>query len=152
MNKYEKGKIYKIVSNYTNEVYIGSTIQSLSQRMAGHRQDFKRASCSSALILEYGDARPYLIKYFPCNSREELEAEERQYIVNTDCVNKQIPGGRTPKEYYLANKDKFNKKEYYLANKEKFNRFVCKRYHHHYYYWYHRKHLFDILKPLFSDI
>ena len=36
MNRYEHGKIYKIVDNGYNKCYVGSTCESLSQRMARH--------------------------------------------------------------------------------------------------------------------
>ena len=36
-----KGKIYKIVDNGYNDMYIGSTTKSLSQRMAQHRYNYK---------------------------------------------------------------------------------------------------------------
>ncbi|MCR9134273.1 MAG: GIY-YIG nuclease family protein [bacterium] len=35
---YSKAKIYKILNDITNDVYIGATCQSLSQRMAKHRK------------------------------------------------------------------------------------------------------------------
>jgi predicted GIY-YIG superfamily endonuclease len=37
MPDYSKAKIYKIVNNIDNEIYIGATIQPLSERMAKHR-------------------------------------------------------------------------------------------------------------------
>ena len=39
MNKYHNGKIYKIDVGY-NKQYIGSTTESLSQRMARHRNKY----------------------------------------------------------------------------------------------------------------
>ena len=37
------GKIYKIVSNQTDDIYIGSTCQKLlSTRLGKHRDDYKR--------------------------------------------------------------------------------------------------------------
>ena len=41
-NKLKNGKIYKIVDVGYNKCYIGSTCESLSQRMARHRKDFRR--------------------------------------------------------------------------------------------------------------
>ena len=41
-NKYQKGQIYKIVDIGYNKCYIGSTIESLSNRMSKHRTDYKR--------------------------------------------------------------------------------------------------------------
>ena len=39
---YSKGKIYKIVNDIDDYVYIGSTVDRLSNRMAKHRFDVKR--------------------------------------------------------------------------------------------------------------
>ena len=41
MNKYHNGKIYKVVDVGYNKCYIGSTTESLSQRMARHRSAYK---------------------------------------------------------------------------------------------------------------
>lgn len=35
-NKYEHSKIYKIVCNITNEIYIGSTYNELHTRLSNH--------------------------------------------------------------------------------------------------------------------
>jgi hypothetical protein len=39
-NKYENGKIYKIVDIGYNSCYYGSTVQSLAMRMGGHRRNY----------------------------------------------------------------------------------------------------------------
>ena len=42
---YQNGKIYKITANVNEDegdIYIGSTTQSLSKRMAEHRNNYKR--------------------------------------------------------------------------------------------------------------
>ena len=44
MPDYSKGKIYKILNNIDNEIYVGSTIKTLSQRMACHRSNLKALS------------------------------------------------------------------------------------------------------------
>ena len=60
-NKYQRGKIYKIVSNVSNLVYYGSTIEhTLAMRLSKHRSNYKRyqeGKCSyttSYKILEEG--------------------------------------------------------------------------------------------------
>ena len=42
MNKYQNGKIYKIVDVGYSKCYIGSTCEELSQRMARHRAIYKQ--------------------------------------------------------------------------------------------------------------
>jgi predicted GIY-YIG superfamily endonuclease len=42
MNKYQQGKIYKIVCNETGDIYIGSTIEpTLARRLAKHVAKYK---------------------------------------------------------------------------------------------------------------
>ena len=49
MPGYSKGKIYKILNTIDDEIYVGSTCETLSQRMARHRSDMKRLSHSPFL-------------------------------------------------------------------------------------------------------
>ena len=41
MSKYQNGKIYKIVDNTNDNVYIGSTINSLNVRLSKHETDWR---------------------------------------------------------------------------------------------------------------
>ena len=41
MPDYQNGKIYKILNNIDGDIYVGSTINALSHRMAQHRCDMK---------------------------------------------------------------------------------------------------------------
>ncbi len=105
--KYQQGKIYKIVCNITNEIYIGSTIKTLNDRLCLHRLD---KHCVSRNIIERGDYKIELIKNYPCNSKYELEEEEAQYIRNNTCINTQIPH-RTDKQYREDNKEKLSQQQ-----------------------------------------
>ena len=119
-NEYKYAKIYKIVCNITGEVYIGSTINRLKQRLKQHTK--KPNTCISRNIIERGDYEMILIKDYPCNNKYELEEEEAKHIRNNTCINITIPH-RTPKEYkkqYYKNKSE-KIKEYYENNKERLN-------------------------------
>ena len=131
MPYYSKGKIYKLWSPQGEEIYIGSTIQSLAVRKAEH----KRLDCSSKILFEkYDDVRIELIEEYPCKNKMELNRREGEHIRNNNCVNKFI-AGRTMKDYYEDNKEKYKEhfkkwrednkeyklekqKEYYENNKE----------------------------------
>ena len=127
-NNYQNGKIYKIVCNVTNEIYIGSTIQTLNKRLKNHKYS---KNCKSINIINRGDYEIILIKDYPCDSKWELEEEEGKYIRENDCINRKIPHRTNEewkehqkeyhKEYYENNKEKNKekKKEYYENNKEK---------------------------------
>ena len=123
----EKGYVYKIFDNTNGNQYYGSTVQTLSMRMSGHRADYKRfmekgwrSSCRSFDILKNGDYSYSLVEEVECDSKLILHQRERYYIENNDCLNKCIPT-RTKQEYREANKEKIkeNKKQYSEANKEK---------------------------------
>jgi hypothetical protein len=122
MPDYQAGKIYKIESFIGNVVYYGSTTNKyLSSRMAKHRTHMIKQynNITSNQVLEYPDAKIYLVEIYPCNSKAELHSREGYYIKNNDCVNK-IVSGRTRKEYRIDNKESIAqyKKEYYNNNKE----------------------------------
>ena len=42
MPDYSKGKIYKILNTIDDEIYIGSTCETLGQRMSKHRHRLKK--------------------------------------------------------------------------------------------------------------
>ena len=107
-SKYTKGKIYKLIDKGYNKCYIGSTTETLSNRMAKHRNSYKRyfnndaqrTSCFD-IFDEFGmqNCKIELIENYPCISKEELTAREGYHIKNAECVNKLI-AGRKQKEYY----------------------------------------------------
>jgi len=119
MPDYQKGKIYKLYSNESpDEIYIGSTTQSLCRRKQGHKD---KKNCNSKILFEkYEQVIIELIEYFPCNTREELNKKEGEYIRMTDCINKEI-AGRTKKEWREENLDiiKEKNKVYREQNKDK---------------------------------
>ncbi len=141
MVNYALGKIYRIVSNHTENVYVGSTCRPLSERMAKHRGNYRmhlagaRIKYTSYEILQYDGAEIILIENFPCNNKEELLRRERFHIEGTpNCINLVVPG-RTDAEYRAANREKMieyqkiyrenhqeqakiNKANHYIANRE----------------------------------
>jgi hypothetical protein len=128
-NRYQQGKIYKIVSPHTDMIYIGSTCKEyLSQRLVAHRASFKQwqkgkgGNASSYRLLEQGDVEIILLESYPCNSKDELTARERYWIdQNNNLLNKIRPSlTEEEKNYYQNHKIEHNEKskQYYLINKE----------------------------------
>jgi hypothetical protein len=133
MNKYQRGKIYKIWSPNTERIYIGSTTEStLAKRMAKHRADYQRWKeghrqfITSFVLLNQPECQIQLLEVYPCNSKDELRAQEQFHIdANAAaCVNKYkaFYDGTTQnynKEYYLQNQNKIKQKsaEWYSAHK-----------------------------------
>jgi hypothetical protein len=114
-NKYTHGKIYKITDTAYNECYIGSTIETLSRRIAGHRCQHKhllnkkKVRCVSVYTL-FGkyvleNCKIELLELCPCNSLVELRQRGGYYVKTLGCVNTNI-AGRTKREYVYENKDK----------------------------------------------
>jgi len=56
-------------------------------------------------ILKNNNYQILLVENYPCNNIDELRKQERFYIENNDCVNKNIPG-RTKQEYRITNVEK----------------------------------------------
>ena len=131
-NKYKNAKIYKITSNHSDLIYIGSTTQKrLSSRKTGHICQYKRwvnnnsHFTSSFELIKLGDIDICLIEEFPCDNKEQLHKRERFYIENTiNCVNINKPISTNQEQwanYKIKNKEKIKQKQrdYYLDNKEK---------------------------------
>lgn len=122
MVKYENGKIYSIRSYESDEVYIGSTVKTLSQRFSQHKKDYKKyldnkySYVTSFEIIKHPSAYIELVEEFSCNSKDQLNKREGEIIRATlNCVNQKI-AGRTAKEYREDNKEAI--KQYYKDNKE----------------------------------
>ena len=127
MPHYSNGKIYKLVSDVTDKIYIGSTCTSLAKRLGEHKNLYRRftngkiahKSSSSELFKLCGEVKIILIENFPCKSKDELLQRERFHIESSICVNKYIPG-RSRAEYNEQNREEIltQMKEYYEANRE----------------------------------
>ena len=133
INNFQIGQVYKIISNNTNQIYIGSTTQKLHVRLNDHISDFKswlNKGChylSSFIILEKGDYEIVLLETVLFQQEVELRMKEQDYIDNTEyCVNKVKAYNNVPISHFLKcyrenNKEKIkkNSKEYYENNREK---------------------------------
>ena len=128
MTNFANGKIYKLTSNQTDRIYIGSTTQYLSKRLGHHQDNFKRFYnngkfhyCTSFEIIKFEDCKIELIEKFSCENRKQLHRREGEYIKHFQdiCVNLHI-AGRTDAEYRNDYKDKIKeyKKNYQLENKD----------------------------------
>ena len=123
---YVNGKIYKIVNNVNDEVYVGSTTQTLAKRFSVHKDDSKRESKNSALLYQVMNEIGIenfcisLIKEYPCTTKTELCLEEGKYIREIGTLNQRI-AGRTNQQYYKDNIEKIQEKhrKYSKENREK---------------------------------
>ena len=131
MPNYQNTKIYKLWTHSNDEIYIGSTTQSLSQRLAKHKSDAKMTTknhmCSSSVLFENeGKVMIELIEEFSCENRMMACKREGELIRANSCINKNMPG-RTHKEsmknWEESHKEqqKEYRKKYYLKSKEEKN-------------------------------
>ena len=90
MPNYQNGKIYKLVSNISSDIYIGSTVNKLSHRLNMHKT--KANKCvSKQLFTDDAVIQIILIELCPSNSKIELTSREHHYITTLVCINKRIP-------------------------------------------------------------
>ena len=137
MPDYQQSKIYKIVSNHTDKIYIGSTTkQYLSNRKAVHKAHYKmwkadntNQYCSSFELYDLGDVDYILLELYKCDSKDELSARERywieQNINNVVNIVKRPSASREEqnqrkKDYNIENKEymAMKKKQYALEHKD----------------------------------
>ena len=106
MGDYQKGKIYQIKNTIDDDIYVGSTVQSLNRRMVTHKYDAKQLQHKPLYqnMNEYGFGKFFveLIEEYPCNSKLELLAREGYWIRERGKLNKQV-AGRSFKEWYNDN-------------------------------------------------
>jgi Fe-S-cluster containining protein len=120
MPNYQNGKIYKLSGN--NQIYIGSTVRTLTERYNRHISSFKRCIYTTAwAILTDTNATIELIELYPCNTKEELLMRERYYIEAMECVNKLCPI-LTDSERKESNRKRYSKycKKHPEKSKEKY--------------------------------
>ncbi len=93
MPDYSKSKIYLIRNNVNDQVYVGSTVGNLSERLANHKYDYKVNRCKSEKLSQaFADIGPQnfqieLLEEYPCNSASELRKREEYFIKQYDSHN-----------------------------------------------------------------
>jgi hypothetical protein len=126
MPDYGNGKIYTIRCRTDDTlIYVGSTIQPLCERLAGHKRDSKKEKQKNRLLFikVNGDWDNWFIELhslYPCSCIEELQRKEGEIIREIGTLNT-IIAGRSRKENYQDNKKERidESKERYIKNKEK---------------------------------
>jgi len=105
----KNGIVYLLMSELGGVAYYGSTGQKLSQRLGEHRREYKKflnnkatTKLTSCEIMKYPDYKMIVLDEFQNITREDLEKREGYYIVNNECVNKNV-AGRTVDAHYAKN-------------------------------------------------
>ena len=123
------GRIYKIIHNQSNLVYVGSTFNLLRQKWAQHKKDYKKGRIISiyTYFKKYGieNFKMILIKEYQVEDRAHMEAYGQLWINKLKPINKKDvfsmlkkqKAKRRNKEYYEKNREK--RKKYREDNKDK---------------------------------
>lgn len=131
LKDYNNGKIYCIRNRIDDQIYIGSTCQNLSKRMAYHRSDAKKTNRQNTLIyplmMKYGIENFYieLVEECPCENSSQLERREGELMREMKASLNKVVAGRTVEEYKVEEAEKIKKakaisdKKYAEKNEEK---------------------------------
>ena len=125
---YSKGKIYKITNDFNDDIYVGSSCDTLIKRFSNHKKDSKKGKNEEhpfyRLMNEIGHTRfrIQLIEDYPCEDTYQLRQREGHFIREMGTLNLVI-AGRTRTEYNQENKEKISAKgkEYREKNREIIN-------------------------------
>ena len=108
---FSKGKIYKITNDYNDDVYVGSTCDTLVKRYSNHKSHSNHPKKMNrplyALMKEIGNDRfrIELIEDYSCEDKYQLRQREGYFIRQFGTLNMKIED-RTHKEW----KQEYNKK------------------------------------------
>ena len=86
MPDFSKAKIYKLVSNKSSDVYIGSCLVELSKRLYGHKAPSNKC-ISKLLFINDAIITIVLIENYPCENNNQMKARELHYITTLQCIN-----------------------------------------------------------------
>ena len=140
MPDYSRGKIYKLVNNVDDKIYVGATCGTLRLRKSCHKCHSKKNPDRPVYkhLNEVGweNVNIILIEEIKCENKMELSRRERHWIDELKPVLNMIIPSRSRAEHYQDNREilivqsknynvnnkegiSIKKKEYYQANKEK---------------------------------
>ena len=85
--RYNNGKIYKIINNFNDMVYIGSTCLPLRKRIFNHKKEERTGRSPNRHLFQlvreapngWDDFQIVLIENYSCNNKDELLRHEEQH-------------------------------------------------------------------------
>jgi hypothetical protein len=84
MPNYSQGKVYKLVNDKDEEIYVGSTCGSLRLRKSGHKSMAKRKPNQHVYqhlnAIGWKHVRIILLQQISCANKDELRAAEQHWI------------------------------------------------------------------------
>ena len=106
--RYSNGKIYKLVNNVDDQIYVGSTCLPFAKRFywqkARAKRNLERNVYKHFNAIGWENVKIILIETYPCNSKAELEKRERYWFDKfKPSLNSNVPFKVMP-EYFQAEK------------------------------------------------
>lgn len=145
MVNYKYGKVYKLTSEQTDKIYVGSTaLKYLSQRLQKHKEmyaafskDQKHIKFYSYKLFELGDVKIELIEKFPCDAKTQLVEREEYWRIQLSelCVNHNKAHIAVDKktykhDWYVENQDRIHAKQKKERQEHpEINKTRCKNYY-----------------------
>lgn len=121
MNRYENCKIYKLVNNVDDEIYVGSTCNTLAKRLHKHKKDAKRRPDQHVYkhldSIGWNNVQCILIEEYPCENKNQQLARERYWYDQLKPTLNMYRPSVTDEELKEYEKDRH--KNYYENNREK---------------------------------
>ena len=121
MVNYQDGKIYKIINDVDDSLYVGSTTKMLCQRLASHRSSINTKKAGKIHIhmknLGVEHFTIILLESFPCDNKDELRAREQYWKDNLKACLNMVNPVQDPIKKVIADKVKSAKQ--YQKNKDK---------------------------------
>lgn len=120
---YSKGKIYLIECIITNQKYIGSSTQTLKQRIIQHKSDAKRKKCKLYSHMNEYNFENFvftIIEEWPCKNKFELLLREGYHQVINNVVINGLNNRYAKLPAFTQHKiHNIQSYEWFLKNKEK---------------------------------
>ena len=129
---YSSGKIYAIIDNTSDAVYIGSTKKTLELRLKHHTST---RCCSSRVIIDNGDYRIQVLEDYPCETRDQLRWREQYWLelipnINQNrAINTREDTKRKDNEYNKNHAGRY--KEWKENNRDHVKEYAKDRYQYH---------------------
>lgn len=128
MVNYSDSKIYKLVNNVDEKIYVGSTCGTLRLRKSKHKQEstrsIERMVYKHLNEIGWETVEIILIEAFECNNKDELHKRERYWIDELKPeLNKQLPASTIEEQNQRKNKKwKDNNKEHLSTYNEEYRK------------------------------
>ena len=83
MPNFQLGKVYKLTNKIDDKIYVGSTCQTLKERLQGHKDDAKRYPNDTVYVhlnkIGWCNVNIVLLEDYPCDTKKELKFREKFY-------------------------------------------------------------------------